>query len=71
MGKGHRFLGGIHGVGDRLLSGWGINGLTTFQKGFPLGFTATPNVTGFNTGLRPNVVPLPQTSHFVAIVHTK
>jgi len=35
----------------------GINGLTTFQYGLPLGFTATPNTTGFNTGLRPNVAP--------------
>jgi hypothetical protein len=29
--------------------------MSTFQSGFPLGLTATPNLTGFNTGLRPNV----------------
>jgi hypothetical protein len=55
FGKGQKFLPGVHGFADRLVSGWGINGLTTFQKGFPLGITATPNTTGLNTGLRPNV----------------
>ncbi len=39
-----------------MVSGWGINGTTTLQDGFPLQFTAAPNVTGFNTGLRPNAV---------------
>ncbi len=55
FGKGQKFLSGVTGLADRLVSGWGINGLTTFQKGFPLGITATPNTTGLNTGLRPNV----------------
>jgi hypothetical protein len=55
FGKGQKFLPGVHGLADRIVSGWGINGLTTFQKGFPLGITATPNTTGLNTGLRPNV----------------
>jgi hypothetical protein len=57
LGKNQRFLSGVHGFADRAVSGWGINGLTTFQKGFPLGITATPNTTGLNTGLRPNVTP--------------
>ena len=57
FGKGKRLLSGAHGIGDRLVSGWGINGVSTFQQGFPLGFTATPNqLSGFNYGLRPNVV---------------
>jgi hypothetical protein len=57
VGKGKRFLRDVHGVGDRLVSGWGINGVSTFQEGFPLGFTATPNqLSGFNYGLRPSVV---------------
>jgi hypothetical protein len=55
FGKGQKFLPGVQGLTDKLVSGWGINGLTTFQKGFPLGITATPNTTGLNTGLRPNV----------------
>jgi hypothetical protein len=57
VGKGKKFLTGVRGPADKLISGWGINGDSVFQLGFPLGFTATPNVTGFNTGLRPNVVP--------------
>jgi len=40
-----------------LSSGWSVSGNTTFQEGFPLALTATPNVTGFNLGLRPNVKP--------------
>ncbi len=56
FGKGHRFLSGVSGAADRLISGWGVNGTVTLQDGFPLLFTAAPNVTGFNTGLRPNVV---------------
>ena len=57
VGKGQRFLPGVQGIPGKLVSGWGVDGVTTFQKGFPLGFTATPNLTGFNTGLRPNVNP--------------
>ena len=57
FGKGHKFLSGVHGAADKLVSGWGFNGLSTFQDGFPLGLTASPNLTGFNTGLRPNVTP--------------
>src|SRR5262252_2828720 len=57
MGKGRRLLSNMNGFTDRLVSGWGINGVSTFQLGFPLGFTATPNqLSGFNYGLRPNVV---------------
>ncbi|MBV8810799.1 MAG: hypothetical protein JO033_19195 [Acidobacteriaceae bacterium] len=56
IGKGQKFFANVQGVTDKLISGWGINGLTTFQMGFPLGITATPNTTGLNTGLRPNVV---------------
>jgi hypothetical protein len=57
LGRNQKFFSGVQGFMDRVVSGWGINGLTTFQKGFPLGITATPNTTGLNTGLRPNVAP--------------
>ncbi len=56
FGKGQRFLPGAHGFVDRIVSGWGLNGVTTFEEGFPLGLTASPNTTGLNTGLRPNVL---------------
>ncbi|PWU07532.1 MAG: TonB-dependent receptor [Terriglobia bacterium] len=57
FGKSQMLLQNVKGVADKLISGWGINGISTFQLGFPIGMTATPNLTGFNTNLRPNVVP--------------
>lgn len=57
FGRGQHFLPDVKGIADKLISGWGINGLSTFQMGMPLALTASPNQTGFNTGLRPNVVP--------------
>jgi hypothetical protein len=55
FGKGKRFGANVTGIADKLISGWGVNGNALFQAGFPLALTATPNTTGFNTGLRPNV----------------
>jgi len=56
IGKGHRLLGNVSGVADKLVSGWGINGVTTFQSGTPLGFNSNSNITGtYNGGSRPNV----------------
>jgi hypothetical protein len=43
IGRGRRFLSGAQGIADKLVSGWGTNGVTTFQLGFPLGLTAAPN----------------------------
>jgi hypothetical protein len=56
-GKGKRLLGGASGPVDRIVSGWSASGTAIFQAGFPLALTATPNITGLATGLRPNVVP--------------
>jgi hypothetical protein len=57
LGKGQRYLSSARGIADRVVAGWGVNGVVTFQDGFPLGFTATPNnLSAFNVGLRPNVV---------------
>jgi hypothetical protein len=55
-GPGKKILAQTRGFAGKLVSGWGLNGSSTFQEGFPFGLTASPNVTGFNTGLRPNVV---------------
>jgi hypothetical protein len=57
FGKGEKFLNGGTPAIQKLTSGWTVSGGTTFQEGFPIALTATPNVTGFNLGLRPNVVP--------------
>jgi len=62
FGHGKRFLGGVSGVTSKVVSGWGIDGITTFQRGFPLKITyagaATP-LEALNVGVsnvRPNVV---------------
>ncbi|MBV8907224.1 MAG: TonB-dependent receptor, partial [Acidobacteriia bacterium] len=57
LGKGKHFLAGLHGAADRLVSGWGIGGITTFQSGLPLALTTASNLTGsLGGGSRPNVI---------------
>ena len=44
FGKGQKFLSGTQGVAGKAVSGWSLNGITSFQSGFPLGLTtASPN----------------------------
>ena len=63
IGKGKKFLGSVTGPADKLISGWGFNGITTFQSGFPLGFRTANNLTNSNGGgARPNVNPSCATS---------
>lgn len=45
FGKGRRFLSGVTGIVDKLISGWGVNGITTVQSGFPLHFTTSSNTS--------------------------
>ncbi|MBI3470379.1 MAG: carboxypeptidase regulatory-like domain-containing protein, partial [Candidatus Solibacter usitatus] len=55
FGKGQRFAGNVTGVLDKLVSGWGINGVTTFQSGNPLPIGVAVNTTNsFGGGQRPN-----------------
>ena len=58
FGKGKTFFGGVQGVADKLVSGWGINGISTFQAGFPLTLsTASNNSNSFSgSNTRPNYV---------------
>jgi hypothetical protein len=61
FGKGRRFFSGVSGFSGKLISGWGIDGTTYFQTGFPLKFntsTGTPlSALGLGIGtLRPDVV---------------
>jgi hypothetical protein len=57
LGKGKHFLGNVHGAGDKLLSGWGLAGVTTFQAGLPLALTTASNLTSsLGGGSRPNVL---------------
>jgi hypothetical protein len=57
VGKGRKFLAGANGITDRLIGGWGINGIATFQAGFPLTMSTSTNATNsFGGGSRPNYV---------------
>ena len=60
FGKGKALFRGAHGIADKLVSGWGVNGVTTIQSGLPLVITSgATNVLGSTFGagpIRPNVV---------------
>jgi hypothetical protein len=55
IGKGKKVLGGVSGAAGTLVSGWGFNGVSTFQSGFPLALSTATNLTNsFGGGSRPN-----------------
>ncbi|MBN9615323.1 MAG: TonB-dependent receptor [Acidobacteriales bacterium] len=59
FGRNQRFLANVSGLADKLVSGFGFNGVTTFQEGYPLGLTMSQNNIGnyATTGsTRPDVV---------------
>jgi len=62
FGHGKHFLGNATGIANGAVGGWGIDGVTTFQRGFPLKITY-PSITPLGSAslgigkLRPNVVP--------------
>ncbi len=59
FGTNKKFLANAKGIAGKLVNGWGINGISTFQKGYPLHMTATPvalSIANGGGGLRPNVV---------------
>jgi hypothetical protein len=62
FGHGKRYMSDATGVMDKVVSGWGVDGVTTFQKGFPLplSYGASTPLSSANLGigtLRPNVTP--------------
>jgi hypothetical protein len=63
FGHGKRYMSDVSGAMSKVVSGWGVDGVTTFQKGFPLpitfGGSTSLSKAGFsqNFQLRPNVVP--------------
>ena len=59
VGRGKKYLGGIGSTTDKFIGGWGIDGVTIFQRGFPLVFTngQVNGTTLFGGGSRPNFVP--------------
>jgi hypothetical protein len=61
FGHGKPFLSGLTGAADKVVSGWGIDGITTFQKGFPLkiSYSGTTPLEAANLGvanIRPNYI---------------
>jgi len=60
LGRGQHFFSGVSGVTDKFVSGWGLNGITTLQKGFPMGISHSVGYVSTFSGTgttRPNVVP--------------
>jgi hypothetical protein len=63
FGHGKKFASGFSGVANAAVSGRGVDGITTFQRGFPLKVTwagAATSLEGANLGVgnvRPDVVP--------------
>ena len=58
FGHGKKYLSNSSAFVDKLVGGWGVDGVTIFQKGFPLVFSngAANYTTLFGGGSRPNVV---------------
>ncbi|HTU46749.1 MAG TPA: TonB-dependent receptor [Bryobacteraceae bacterium] len=61
FGRGKHWASGVSGFADKIISGWGIDGTTTIQTGFPLKISeanGTPlSALSLGTGtLRPNVI---------------
>lgn len=58
FGRGQMYLANLNDVTEKVISGWGIDGITTFQAGFPIAINDALNTTmgQFGAGLRPEVV---------------
>ncbi|HLV87950.1 MAG TPA: carboxypeptidase regulatory-like domain-containing protein [Candidatus Sulfotelmatobacter sp.] len=61
FGHGKKFANGLSGFANGAVSGWGIDGITTFQRGFPLkiSYSGSTPLEAANLGvanIRPDVV---------------
>ena len=66
VGKGRKYLGSAPGVVNVVLGGWQVNGIVTFQRGFPMTITAA-DLGGLNDTFgtnRADVVGNPSNSSF-------
>jgi len=57
FGRGKRFFARLTGPVAKIVSGWGVDGITTLQKGFPLIFSTSNPAQTFGAGARPNRMP--------------
>jgi Carboxypeptidase regulatory-like domain len=56
VGHGRAILADAPRLVDSVVGGWGLEGLTTFQSGYPLGFSVNNNLNSFiGDNQRPNV----------------
>ena len=59
FGRGEQFASGVTGIADKVISGWGFNGVSTFQDGYPMGISSSSGYVSTYSGTgttRPNVV---------------
>jgi hypothetical protein len=59
FGSKQKYANSLPPLADKVVGGWGVDGVTTFQDGFPINISAN-NISGANYyggGLRPNVAP--------------
>jgi hypothetical protein len=57
IGNKHKYLNSLPRMADKVVGGWGIDGVTTFQDGFPININSGSNGANYyGAGLRPNVV---------------
>jgi hypothetical protein len=55
FGEGRRYLGNLPNFSEKVVSGWGTDGIFTSQSGFPLYLTTASNLThSYGGGSRPN-----------------
>src|SRR5260370_7457297 len=67
FGHGKRFAAGLSGVADKTVSGWGIDGVTTFQRGFPLKIAYAGSTPLVRTSFRVSTLP----PHIMPGLHTE
>jgi hypothetical protein len=57
FGKNQKFASDISPLGNKIIGGWGVDGVTTFQNGFPINISSGGNGVNYYGGsLRPNYV---------------
>lgn len=57
FGKGRKYLSNSSTIVNEVIGGWGVEGVTTIQSGFPLHFGTAQNLTNsYGGGSRPNVL---------------
>jgi hypothetical protein len=57
FGKNQKFASGLSPLANKVVGGWGVDGVTTFQNGFPINISSGGNGANYyGGGLRPNVV---------------